>query len=218
MNTKITGIIDFIKKTEKLKTELRHSRTSDVTRRESVAEHTWSSCLLAMTLFDEVSITVDQLRVLKMIIIHDLAESVTGDIPAFEVSGRQDDKLKNEKKAMKVIVSGLENKKLADEIIGLWEEFEERKTPEAMLAKACDKLDVLLQHLHTDIKTWDQGDYKQNPYDSEDKFTFDTFIREFKDKVDADTMKALEHAGLLDQVSEEHRKRWEKQKTPKTYS
>jgi len=215
MSRKITGIVDFIRKAETLKTELRHSWTSNVNRQESVAEHTWSSCLLAMTLFDEISMKVDQLRVLKMIIIHDLAEAVVGDIPAFEVSKRQDDKPENEKRAMREIVSSLENKKFADEIIALWEEFEEGKTPEAMLAKACDKFDVLLQHLNTDIKTWDSGDYKQNPYDSEYRFDFDSFIRKFKDNVNFDTMKALEEAGLLDNVSDEHRKMWKKQKTGK---
>ncbi|MDO8504151.1 MAG: HD domain-containing protein [bacterium] len=217
MNKKIVGIIDFIKKAEKLKTELRHAWTSEVNRQESVAEHTWSSCLLAMTLFDEISIKVDQLRVLKMIIVHDLAEAVVGDIPVFEVSKRQDDKLENEKKAIRKIVSSLDNRKSADEIIALWEEFEERKTPEAMLAKACDKFDVLLQHLNTDIKTWDKGDYKQNPYDNEYRFNFDSFIRELKDKVNFDIMKALEDAGLLDKVSEEQREMWKRQKTDKKF-
>jgi len=212
MNKKIVGILEFIKRAEKLKTELRHSWTSDDNRQESVAEHIWSSCLLAMVLFDEISIEIDQLHVLKMIIIHDLAEAVVGDIPAFEISKRQDEKFKNEKKAIRKITSSLENKKLVNEIIVLWEEFEEGKTPEAMLAKACDKFDVLLQHLNTDIKTWDKGDYKQNPYDSEYRFNFDTFIRELKDKVNFDTMKALEDAGLLDNISEEHRERWKKAK------
>ena len=218
MNKKIVGIIDFIKKAEKLKTVLRHSWTNDANRQESVAEHTWSSCLLAMTLFDEISNKVDQLRVLKMIIVHDIAEAVIGDIPAFEVSKRQDDKLENEKKAIREIVSSLDNKKLADETIALWEEFEERKTPEAMLAKACDRLDVLLQHLNTDIKTWDKGDYKQNPYDSEYRFNFDRFIRELKDKINFDTMREIEDAGLLDKVSEEHQEMWKKQKTDKDNS
>lgn len=211
MNTKIQGIIDFIKTVEKLKIELRHSWTSNIKRQESVAEHTWSSCLLAMVLFDEISIKVDQLRVLKMIIIHDLAEVIVGDIPAFEISKKQDNKIKNERKAIRKIVSSLDSK-TASEIISLWEEFEERKTPEAMLAKACDKFDVLLQHLNTDIKTWDKGDYKQNPYDSEYRFNFDNFIRKFKDKVNFDTMKALEDAGLLDKVSVEHREKWKKEK------
>ena len=113
---------------------------------------------------------------------------------------------------MREITTDLENRRLADEIIALWEEFEERKTPEAMLAKACDKFDVLLQHLNTDIKTWDKGDYKQNPYDSEYRFDFDSFIRELKDKVNIDTMKALEDAGLLEKVSKEHQELWKKQK------
>jgi len=218
MSKKILGIIDFIKKAEKLKTELRHSWTSNVDRQESVAEHTWSTSLLAMILFDEISIKVDQLHVLKMIIIHDLAEAVVGDVPAFEVSKRQDNKLENEKRAIREILSSLDNKKIADEIVALWEEFEERKTPEAMLAKACDKFDVLLQHLNTDIKTWDKGDYKQNPYDSEYRFNFDSFIRELKDKLNFNTMGALEDVGLLDKVSEEHRETWKKQKSNKSSS
>ena len=218
MSKKILGIIDFIKKAEKLKTELRHSWTSNVDRQESVAEHTWSTSLLAMILFDEISIKVDQLHVLKMIIIHDLAEAVVGDVPAFEVSKRQDNKLENEERAIREILSSLDNKKIADEIVALWEEFEERKTPEAMLAKACDKFDVLLQHLNTDIKTWDKGDYKQNPYDSEYRFNFDSFIRELKDKLNFNTMGALEDVGLLDKVSEEHRETWKKQKSNKSSS
>ena len=218
MSKKILGIIDFIKKAEKLKTELRHSWTSNVDRQESVAEHTWSTSLLAMILFDEISIKVDQLHVLKMIIIHDLAEAVVGDVPAFEVSKRQDNKLENEERAIREILSSLDNKKIADEIVALWEEFEERKTPEAMLAKACDKFDVLLQHLNTDIKTWDKGDYKQNPYDSEYRFNFDSFIRELKDKLNFNTMGALEDVGLLDKVSEEHSETWKKQKSNKSSS
>lgn len=217
MNNKIAGIIEFIKKAEKLKTELRHSWTSNVSRRESVAEHTWSSCLLAIVLFDEISSRVDQLRVLKMIIVHDLAEAVIGDIPAFEVSKRQEEKFENEERAMREITASLENRRLADEIIALWNEFEERKTPEAMLAKACDKFDVLLQHLNTDIKTWDRGDYKQNPYDSEHRFNFDVFIQEFKNKVNFDTMRALEEAGLLEKVSEEHQELWKKQKAKNNF-
>jgi len=212
MNNRIAGIIEFIRRAEKLKTELRHSWTSNVNRQESVAEHTWSSCLLAMVLFDEISSKVDQVRVLKMIIVHDLAEALVGDIPAFEVSKRQDEKFENEKKAMREITTCLENRKLADEIIMLWEEFEERKTHEAMLAKACDTFDVLLQHLNTDIKTWDGEDYKKNPYDNEYRFDFDSFIRELKDKVNFDTMKALENAGLLEKTSKEHQKLWKKQK------
>ncbi|MEK7111325.1 MAG: HD domain-containing protein [Patescibacteria group bacterium] len=213
MNQRITGIIDFIKKAEKLKTELRHSWTSDAKRQESVAEHTWSACLLAMTLFDEISIKVQEARTLKMIIIHDLGEAIIGDIPVFEVSKRQNKKFENEKKAIRKIVTDITDKKLASEIVDLWEEFEEKKTPEALLARACDKLDVLLQHLNTDIKTWDKGDYQKSPYYCESDFNFDSFIRKLKDKVNFDTMKALENAGLLDKVSMDHRELWKKQKT-----
>ena len=212
MSKKIDGIVEFIKIAEKLKTELRHSWTSNPTRQESVAEHTWSSCLLAIVFFNEISVKVDQLKVLKMLIVHDLAEAITGDIPAFEVSARKDKKLDSEAGAIREITSKLENKRLAEEIISLWEEFENRQTDEAKLAKACDKFDVLLQHLNTDAKTWDSGDYHQNPYDSQYRFEFDKFIREFKDRVDFDTMKFIEDSGALDKVDESSREQWAKQK------
>lgn len=212
MNKKIRSIIDFVKQAEKLKTELRHSWTSRPHRQESVAEHTWSTCLLVLTLFDELSMKVDQLRTLKMILVHDLAEVLIGDIPAFEISDRQAAKFENEKKAMREMVSGLSNQKLATEVVGLWEEFEAGQTPEAKLAKTCDKLDVLLQHLHTDIGTWDEGDFKLNPYYDEGRFNFDDFIRKFKDQVNWETMQALEEADLLDKVSSEHQQLWVRQK------
>lgn len=212
MNEKITSLINFLRQAEKLKTELRHSWTSNASRQESVAEHSWSACLLALALFDELSVKVDQRRTLKMILIHDLAEVLIGDIPAFEVSRRQTTKHRDEKMAIRQMVSGLGNRPLATEIVELWEEFEEGQTPEAKLAKACDKLDVLLQHLHTDIRTWDKGDYQLNPYYDENRFNFDRFVREFKDQVNLEMMRSIEGAGLVDRVGREHRRLWERQK------
>ena len=89
---KIQSILVFLKKAEKLKTELRHSWTSNTQRQESVAEHCWSACLIAILLFKELQEPVDQLKVLKMIVVHDLAEAIAGDIPAFEVSQQQTNK------------------------------------------------------------------------------------------------------------------------------
>jgi putative hydrolase of HD superfamily len=212
MEDKINGILSFIQKAEKLKTELRHSWTSDVTRQESVAEHSWSSCLLAILLFDEISTKVDLLKTLKMIIVHDLPEALVGDIPAFEVSKRQDNKFENEKQAMQEIAADLSDKRLAEEIVSLWEEFEEEKTLEAVFARACDKFDVLLQHLNTKMDTWVDVEYTLNPYYCEGRFNFDNFIRKFKDKVNHDTMKAIENAGMLEKVNQEHREMWERQK------
>src|SRR5690606_6899542 len=122
MKGKIAPIFEFIQIAEKLKSELRHSWTSDINRQESVAEHTWMSTLLAILIIPELTVTVDQLRVMKMIIIHDLCEAINGDIPAFEVSERQTQKQTAERIAMQKLAGLLTNKKLATELLDLWEE------------------------------------------------------------------------------------------------
>ena len=77
-------LFSFYKAIEKLKTTYRHSSTSDKNRKESVADHSWMSCVIAITLINKINIKLDQLKILKMILIHDLPELVTGDIPAWE--------------------------------------------------------------------------------------------------------------------------------------
>jgi putative hydrolase of HD superfamily len=209
--TKAQQIIEFMNITEGLKRELRHSWLSDG-RRESVAEHVWSMSLLALVLFDEVQIKVDRLRVLKMIIIHDLVEIYAGDMPSFEAAaGGQEQKEKDEKKALDDLMEKLHNQELAKEIKDLWYEFEDRETPEARFAQACDKAEAIIQHNNAGIETFSQGDYDINPYYKDDRFDFDPFIREFKDEIDKQTMEKIEGEGDISRVSEEHKKMWDEQ-------
>ena len=127
---KVQDILQFYQKAEKLKTTMRHSWLSDISRQESSAEHSWMLSLLAIILADQLDTSVDQLKTLKLVIVHDLAEALTGDIPSFEISSRQNGKHEAEKKALKSIVSTLP-KKAAKEILTLWQEFEDCQTPEA---------------------------------------------------------------------------------------
>jgi putative hydrolase of HD superfamily len=210
MHDEIKGLLHFFNECEKLKTELRHSWTSNVERQESVAEHTWMMCLLAITLHAKLSIKVNLLKTLKMIIVHDLVEVYAGDIPAFEKSERKDNKYESEKKAFNKLLGYLPSKKLADEYMNLWEEFEECKTPEAQFAVALDKAEVIIQHNKASISTWEQGDYDINPYYRDEKFNFDEFMRAFKDVVDIKTMEKVEKEGDMGRVSNDHKKRWDK--------
>ena len=82
-----------------------------------MAEHVWSTSLLALLLFAEIKVTVNQLRVLKMIIIHDLVEIYAGDMPAFEAAaGGQAVKEEAEKKALEELLEKLSNQELIIEI------------------------------------------------------------------------------------------------------
>ncbi|WP_420562484.1 HD domain-containing protein [Thalassobaculum sp.] len=100
-------IIDFLAFSERLKRELRHSWLSDG-RRESVAEHSWQLALMAILVAPHLRRPVDLLRVLEMIVVHDLTEAVIGDIPAFEVSDRQNAKRQGEAEAAKRIRDSLD--------------------------------------------------------------------------------------------------------------
>lgn len=211
MERLIKNLIAFHKKAERLKTTTRHSWLTDSKRQESVAEHTWMLCLLAIILFDKIETKVDLLKILKMLIIHDLAESVAGDIPSWEVSERQNNKYQLEKRALKTLVKDLP-KNNAQEIIFLWEEFEKRKTPESQFANSLDKVEAVMQHNLVDIKTWEQGDFNHHPYYRDEFFNFDSFMRAFKDVVDIQSMKKIIKAKVEHRIDKKHLERYKKVK------
>ncbi|MFA5828145.1 MAG: HD domain-containing protein [Candidatus Shapirobacteria bacterium] len=208
MQGEIKKFFEFYKLAEKLKTELRHSWTSNSDRRESVAEHIWMTLLVALTLMDKVKKKVDKLRVLKMLIIHDLGEAIVGDIPSHEISQRQDAKPITESEGIREIVKNL-SPETSSEIIALWEEFEAKQTLEAKFAYALDKLECLLQHDIADIKTWDEGDYRYTFVEKQDTpFDYDTFMRALKDTLDDWTFRKAEEAGVSDRIPSENLERY----------
>ncbi len=211
MEEQIKNLINFYKKAEKLKTTTRHSWLSDSSRQESVAEHSWMLCLLAMLLSDKINKKVNLLKIFKMLVIHDLAEAMTGDIPAFEVSIRYQIKHKNEEKALKKLVNKLPDEK-AKEIISLWKEFEKNTTPEAKFGNSLDKIEVVLQHNIADISTWGKGDFKINPYYKNNYFEFDSFMKAFKDIVDNQTMEKIIKAKKRHKVDKKYLEKYKKSK------
>ncbi len=124
---------------------------------ENVASHTYSVALCAMTLMEmiETDTPLDKARVLEMVILHDLPESLTSDIPSpvkrfFPADQRKTLKLDIERNAMGEIIA---DTPFAARWLALWEEQAQEATPEAKLAKDVDKLDMYLQaytyELHT---------------------------------------------------------------------
>ena len=77
----VKQMMDFLHIAERLKDNIRHCTTSK-RRAESVAEHSWRVSLMAMMLVHEIK-DVDFYKILQMCILHDLGESITGDIPTF---------------------------------------------------------------------------------------------------------------------------------------
>lgn len=156
--SELEQILTFLRATEQLKNTHRNSWTSEG-RRESVAEHSWRLCLMAMLLADRYP-DVDFARLVKICIVHDLGEAIGGDIPAVHQTAGAG-KAEQERRDLLQLLEPLP-RRLQDEITALWDEYEEARTPEARLAKALDKLETILQH--------NQGD---NPADFDYRFNLD---------------------------------------------
>jgi putative hydrolases of HD superfamily len=138
----IAGVLEFLRAAEKLKSTHRSAWTS-AGQPESVAEHTWRLCLMALVLKDAFP-GVDFARLVKMCIIHDLGEAIGGDIPAIhQVPGQS--KAGQERADLLELLHPLPER-LQTEITGLWDEYEAAASPEARLAKALDKLETIMQH------------------------------------------------------------------------
>lgn len=144
----LAGVLEFLRATERLKTTTRSAWTS-AGQPESVAEHTWRLCLMALVVAPEFP-DVDVGRLLKICVIHDLGEAIGGDVPAPEQvrraeAGISEGKAANERRDLLTLLEPLPAS-LRLEISALWDEYEEARTPEAKLAKALDKLETILQH------------------------------------------------------------------------
>lgn len=110
-------------------------------RLESVAEHIYGTCILAIALESEFDFNIDLDKVIKMLVIHELGEVLIGDITPFDNTTKEEKEL-IEHKAFVEIVDNLIS---SDELTSLFFEFDEEKTKEALFAHYCDKLEADIQ-------------------------------------------------------------------------
>lgn len=159
-NINLEKIFDFFSQAGKLKDVLRYNEKKNGTK-ESVADHSWRLALMAFSMAEELEINVDILKSIKMAIVHDIAESITGDIDAvliMEGKVLKEEKKKEEIIAMKQIKS-IAPEKIGVEIYNLWDEYEKNETKEAKFIKAMDKLETLMHLAESGHKTYDKPDF-----------------------------------------------------------
>ena len=202
-------LLDFFGLAERLKGELRHSWTSRRDRRESVAEHTWMMSLMALVLMSEADLDVDPLKVLKMVVIHDLPEAVAGDAPFRGTADSLREKHRREEEALEALLSLVENREVRDEMEVLWREFEECESAEAKFVRAIDTLDVSLQHMIADLSTWDDDDFAWtlSPI-QERRFDSSGVLRQLKDRANARIIAKVEAGGAMSRLPQEDLRRW----------
>ena len=109
-------------------------------RVESVAEHIYGVQMLAIAMKSEYDYDIDIMKVIFMLAIHELGETIIGDLTQFQIT--KEEKMKIEHRAVHDILNELLD---GDKIEKLYLEFDERKTKEAMFAHLCDKLECDLQ-------------------------------------------------------------------------
>jgi putative hydrolases of HD superfamily len=107
---------------------------------ESVGDHTYSMCTISMILSDILGLDTE--RIMKMVLLHDLAESITGDYSPEEISKKQ--KLKEENKAMNSILSNIPFN-IRSHYKEIWKEYVLNKTESARFVHRVDKLEMALQ-------------------------------------------------------------------------
>ena len=179
-------LLDILTVAERLKDATRHCYTSGG-RHESVAEHCWMMTLMAFLMKEEFP-NVDMDKVIRMCIIHDLGEAFTGDIPVFNKTAADE---KREEAMLYNWVRSLPKKK-ADEMLVLYQEMEERQTPEAKLYKCIDGLEAVIQHNFSDISTWLPNEYTLNQTYAQDRVGFSPYLTALREEMRKDTFQKIE--------------------------
>lgn len=149
---KLLKQISFIKEIDKLKYIQRKTKLFNSDRPENDAEHSWHLAMMTIVLAEHSDKPIDVLKVLKMVLIHDLVEIDAGDTFIYD-STKSHTNTDEELIAAKRVF-GLLPTEQAEEFIALWEEFEESMTDEAKFAKSMDRFEPLLQNTSNKGGTW----------------------------------------------------------------
>lgn len=152
MNQRLIQQLAFIHEIDKVKTIIRKTKNLSNGRHENDAEHSWHIAMMTMVLAEHANHPIDVLKVLKMQLIHDLVEIDAGDVIVYNKSAENEEA---ERLAAERIFGMLPDDQ-KEELLELWLEFEERKTPEARFAAALDRMEPVLQNIFRECETWNE--------------------------------------------------------------
>lgn len=159
-NNRFESQIRFVKEIDKLKQVFRQTLLMDKSRQETSSEHSWHIALMAIILLEYVEGQIDLLRVVKMLLIHDLVEIDAGDTPCYNELACQT-KPERELKAANRIFNLLPMDQ-AHYLKLLWKEFEDCQTLDSKFANAVDRLQPLLSNYYTEGKAWKKNKVRKH--------------------------------------------------------
>ena len=181
-------LIEFLDVMERMKDNTRHSWTSGG-RHESVAEHSWRTALMALLMKDEFA-QADIDKVIRMCLLHDIGEAVTGDIPAFDKT--QGDEA-TERQAISALLDTLPAP-WPQELRALFAEMDAQETLEAKIYKALDRLEAVLQHNEADVSTWLALEYDLNLTYGVKDVQFSPYLAGLREELRRDTLEKMRTA------------------------
>jgi putative hydrolases of HD superfamily len=146
--------IHFLLEIDKLKEILRQSYLTRSGRRENSAEHSWHVALMAVILAEHANVAVDVLKVVKMLLIHDIVEIDAGDAYIYDDAAQHAKAAREQEAATRLF--GLLPPTQAQELRELWQEYEQRLSPEARFGAALDRLMPMLHNYHTQGRSWQE--------------------------------------------------------------
>ncbi|MBL7001510.1 MAG: HD domain-containing protein [Nitrosopumilus sp.] len=135
-------IIDFFKTAVNLKKISRQGWIDklSIDTPESVADHSYSMAIMSMVLSDLEN--YDSEKVIKMALLHDLAESKIGDYTPEQLN--KEKKIEMENNAFQEIIKNLPDS-IKLKYLQIWKEYQENISPESKLVHQIDRLEMTLQ-------------------------------------------------------------------------
>lgn len=158
--TRLEQQLTFIKEIDKVKNVFRQTYLADKNRKENDAEHSWHIAIMALILKEYADESVDVLKVITMVLIHDLVEIDAGDTYAYDEAGNATKRERELRAAERIF--GMLPEDQGSYMRTLWDEFEAYETPNAKYAHLLDNFQPLLLNDAADGIAWLEHDVKKS--------------------------------------------------------
>ena len=160
MKERLKKQIEFILEIDKMKNLYRQTYVLHEARKENDAEHSWHLAIMAFMLSEYSNQSVDVLKVIKMVLMHDIVEIDAGDTYCYDEKGYTTKAEREESAAQRIF--GLLPEDQRNEYYQLWREFEDSETSEARFAAVLDRLQPLMLNYNKKGISWQEhGIYKE---------------------------------------------------------
>ncbi|KAL2129765.1 hypothetical protein VTI74DRAFT_7317 [Chaetomium olivicolor] len=146
-----TSPVGYFHILERLKTTKREGwRRFGIDRGESISDHMYRMSMMSMLAPPSLSKRIDMAKCMKMCLIHDMAESIVGDITPVDGVDKPE-KSRREAETMdyitKCLLGNVDGGEVGKEIRAIWQEYEDSQTLESLYVHDIDKMELLLQML-----------------------------------------------------------------------